>query len=280
MTVKPQILAVGGGGAAADLVLSVPKGSTSATFTYWIANDYGSLLGADETMTRHLKVIADDGEKTVDSGLYQLDAMIVRARVTGTIGTTAYESQTARLGTAHFLQLPPLPVGAVAVVEIYIIAPADATLDAVQLILTTIPGTVPTEPDVFLDLEESQAFATITDLPTTFAAAKMLKVAAELDEIVVDLSELDGDWTGGAIDIDVLAADPGAALSTATSIIGTGTTPSIAYDATDLRVTITDHEFRSFEKGTRFVAAISGVPTASGADGEHTVYVSLNFRSY
>lgn len=290
MTAYPQIRETSGAaGIAINLTggSAVQAGTTSAAFNKRVYNDVGGALGADTDFIGFLKILMWDGTTTLDSNTYELDSLVVRARVTSTGGgAAAYTSQSVKLGTAHYLPLPTLPPGSYANIEIKVAGPADAPLNnAVQLLLRAVPGDVPVTPDLFLQGSYADTLAQLDD-PDPLPRERIIVLGplhadAQLDEWALDLSNVSPEWTGADLELDIRAIDPGEPITSAgTSVIGTGTTPSIAYDATNMRVTGTDHEVRSFLEGTRFVVDVTGIPTTATPEDEEeeAITVTLAFR--
>lgn len=129
-------------------------------------------------------------------------------------------------------------------------------------------------------------------IPTRTVDLGVLPMDADLLDVDLDLSALDGSWTSGSVKIDVRYFLPGAAVPYPAGGIGVGGAsiytnsgsddrrPSVAYNATTLRGKFIDHEVRRFSKGTRFTLDIVGVPAAPAAESPQAVVATLNFERY
>lgn len=130
---------------------------------------------------------------------------------------------------------------------------------------------------------------------TALVADQVIALAYAYDDLEIEAVEqnvtgLDAGLTGGALKLDILTVAPGLAVPFPTSGAG-GTTiftsfatddarPSIAFDATVLRVITEDHEVRRHPKGTRFLAKVVTTVTGPGAEPEQEIRVTLHARRY
>lgn len=105
----------------------------------------------------------------------------------------------------------------------------------------------------------------------------------ELHRVALE-AEAMGNGTGGSLKIDITSRPSGTPLTTAGTSIYTSSgsddqRPTLAYNATNLRAEVENHDVRRFTTGTRFALDVVGLPTGA------TVYPSdirayLIFRRY
>ena len=173
--------------------------------------------------------------------------------------------------------LPPT-VGAVLI--------AEAVTDATDV--TTLTDRRPILDRAILDHSETLSFTGVLTAVTPsqdFGEWIALPFEAELAEVVLEQSDVDGGWTGVGTTVDVFSLAPGAPLSGGGTTVFTNSgtddeRPSIAYDATSVRASTVLHEVRRFPAGTRFTASLVAVPTGPGGEAEQDVRVILRFRRY
>lgn len=132
----------------------------------------------------------------------------------------------------------------------------------------------------------------LTDLaePSHGLALAIAHFDGEIDEVAGDVTGLDAGLTGGALKFDVMIVTPGATApfpaggAGGTSIFTSSATddvrPAIAFDATNLRATTSDHEVRRFVKGSRFLLSAITTVTGPGAEPEQEIRVTLHARRY
>ncbi len=137
---------------------------------------------------------------------------------------------------------------------------------------------------VVVMVKETNFFDVMSTLVTPVRIGSfVLEQDADLDEVVLDLSELDGTWTADGVSIDVLYYEPGETMVGAGTSVFTSSgiddqRPRVAWNAAFLRSTSKYVEVRRFLKGTRFAIEIVEVPAAPGPEGEITVFAQLHFR--
>lgn len=111
----------------------------------------------------------------------------------------------------------------------------------------------------------------------------------EIEAVELNVTGLDAGLTADALKIDVLTVAPGVAVpfpaggAGGTTIFTSATDdarPSIAFDATVLRVITEDHEVRRFPRGTRFLLSAITTVTGPGAEPEQEIRVTLHARRY
>lgn len=132
----------------------------------------------------------------------------------------------------------------------------------------------------------------LTDLaePSHGIALAIAHVDGEIEEVTANVTGLDAGLTGGALKFDVMVVPPGepvpfpaggaGGMSIFTSSATDDTRPQIAFDATDLQASTSDHEVRRFAKGSRFLLSAITTFTGPGGEPEQEVRVTLNCRRY
>jgi hypothetical protein len=161
---------------------------------------------------------------------------------------------------------------------------ATATTDAGAVVALADARTLLDAPvrERVLTMRIADAFSQLT-VPVLAIVTDILPEAAELELVTLDISDVDGTWTAGALQIDVRSIAPGTSFAAAGATIYTGFAvddrrPAFAYNAGGLRVESRDHEVRRFPAGTRFALDIIAVPTAPAPEPSQELFVQLHFR--
>lgn len=123
--------------------LAITAGSSSATTTYWLFNDKGSILSADLLSGAYLRAEAFDGSTWVTSGLPVLDESWTKVALTGidNTGDASMEAQSTAeipLGAGRQLALKNIPQGCGRSLTVRIAAPAGASTSAPQVRMVVI----------------------------------------------------------------------------------------------------------------------------------------------
>lgn len=114
----------------------------------------------------------------------------------------------------------------------------------------------------------------------------------EIEEIIANLTDTDGAWTGGAIVPDIYVFPPGAPVPYPAGGVGVGGVslftssatddqrPSIAFDATDLQSVTHGHEVRRIAKGSRILLSIAATVAAPAPEFDQELRITLIARRY